>query len=975
MSENKIVDELYEIRRIEEKWQKKWEEEKIFEADPKPGQKKFFITVPYPYTSGPLHIGHGRTFTIGDVVARYKRLRGYHVLFPMAFHITGTPIASISDRIKEGDEKAIEMYRKYILRYENDPKKAEEILKTFVDPFNVATYFANKIQVDFKALGFSIDWRRRFHTGEPYYNRFVEWQYHKLREKGYLARGSHKVTYCLYHKQPEGEDDIKDADVNPVKIVEFVGIKFKFDDGYIVAATLRPETIYGATNLWANPEATYVKFKWKGEILYMSKEAVVKFEHQYEKVEILGEYKGDYFIGKKAVSPLGSELYILPAVFVDPDNATGFVYSEPSDAPFDYVALMDLKKNKEILIKYGVDPSIVDKIEPIKIMKVPGIDDHHAKVVVEKLGVKNQKEFDKLEEATKEVYKEQYYNAIMLENTGEFAGMKVSEAKDKIKNKLLKEGKAILFYETSRKAECRAGGKIIVATIKDQWFLDYSKEEWKERTREWIEKMWIYPEKYKKLFLDTVDWLDKRPCARKRGIGTKLPFDREWIIESLSDSTIYMAFYTIIHHIRRLGLDPKKLDPSFFDYVFLGKGDVEKVSDLTGVPVEELENMRTEFLYWYPNDQRHTAIAHITNHLTFFIMHHIAIFPQEHWPRAITLNNMVIKEGMKMSKSKGNVVFLRDIAEKYSADLFRLYAVFSTDLDGVLDWREKDVTDLRKQFLRLFSYLKRVANSKIADDRVLNTGAARWFISRFNERIKKVTDSMENMKLRDATIELIYSMMSDIAHLEKRLGRDNADSVVRKIVDKWVIMLSPIIPHISEEIWALLGQEGYVSLAQWPEYQEALTDKKAELKEQAIIDLYSDVSEIIKLVKKKPSKIKLILAADWKRKLYEKLIEAFGESSLNMSSAMKVAMSDQEIRKFGKQVQQIVQKIVKNRKLLPPVIITKDDEIETFSEAREFLENEFGCKVEIVEEESVEDPNEVKKAKQSLPLKPGIIIY
>ncbi len=969
------VDELENIRKIEKKWQKKWAEARIFEADPEPGKEKFFLTVPYPYTSGPLHIGHGRTYTVGDVFARYKRLRGFHVLFPMAFHITGTPIASISDRIKRGDLSAIEMYRKYIIRYENDPEKTEEILKTFVDPFSVATYFAGKIQIDFQALGFSIDWRRKFHTGEPLYNRFVEWQYYKLREKGYITRGSHQVTYCLLHKQPEGEDDIKDADVNPVEIVEFVGIKFKFEDGYIVAGTLRPETIFGATNLWVNPNATYVKFKWKDEILFMSKEALVKFEHQYDKVEVIQELKGEYFVGKKAVSPLGKELLILPADFVDPDNATGFVYSEPSDAPFDYVALRDLKKNPAVLEKYGIDPSEVMKIEPIKIMEVPGVKDHHAKVVVEELGVRDQFDKAKLEEATKKVYKEQFYNAVMLENTGEFAGMKVSEAKEKVKEKLLKENKAIIFYETSRKAECRAGGKIIVATIKDQWFLDYSSEEWKEKTREWINKMVIYPEKYRKLFLDTVDWLDKRPCARRRGLGTRLPFDKDWLIESLSDSTIYMAFYTIIHHLRRLNVDPDKLDSSFFDYVYLGKGDAREIADKVGIPLNELEKIRSEFLYWYPNDQRHTSIGHITNHLTFFIMHHIAIFPEKHWPRAITLNNSVIKDGKKMSKSKGNVVFLRDIAEKYSADLFRLYALFAADLDGIMDWKEKDVADMKKQFLRLFSYLKRVARSDKADENLMKLNAAKWFLSKFNQRIKKITDYMENFKLRDATVELVFNMMSDIAHLEKRIGREEADKVVRVILDDWVIMLSPMIPHISEEIWSMAGNNGFVSLAKWPEPKEEMIDQIAELNEQAIIDLEKDIVEIINLLKKQPSKIKLIVAADWKRKLFERLASEFKDKGINMGAAMKVAMSDPEIRKYGKQVQQIVQKIVKNRKLLPEKVISREDEVAILEEAKNYLERELGCEIEITNEEDVVEPNEKNKAKQALPLKPGIIIY
>ncbi|MGQ4892175.1 MAG: leucine--tRNA ligase [Candidatus Njordarchaeia archaeon] len=976
MSGSKIYsDELSEIRKIERKWQKIWEERKIFEAGPDQNKsKKFFITVPYPYTSGPLHIGHGRTFTVGDVIARYKRLRGYNVLFPMAFHITGTPIASISDRIKDGDKETIEIYRRYIMQYEKDINKVEEILKTFDDPINVAIYFASKIQVDFNALGFSIDWRRKFHTGELIYNKFVEWQYFKLRDKGYITRGSHQVTYCLYHQQPEGEDDIKDADVNPVEIVEFVGIKFKFEDGYIVAGTLRPETIFGATNLWANPDATYLKIKWKGEILYLSKEAAEKFSYQYGSIEILEERKGDYFIGKKAVSPLGKELWILPAKFVDPDNATGFVYSEPSDAPFDYVALEEIKRDEETLKKFGIPIEEVRKIEPIKIMTVPNIDDHHAKYVVEKMGIKSQMEKEKLEKATKEVYKEQFYNATLLDTIEKFGGLKVNEAKEKVKEWLLQENKAIIFYETSRKAECRAGGKIIVATIRDQWFIDYSNEEWKEKSRDWINKMLIYPEKYRKLFLDTVDWLNRRPCARKRGLGTRLPFDKDWLIESLSDSTIYMAFYTIVHYIRKYGIEPEKLKPLFFDYIYLGEGSPERVSDETGIPIEILEKMKKEFDYWYPNDLRHTAIAHITNHLTFFIMHHIAIFPEKHWPRAITLNNLVIKDGKKMSKSKGNVIFLRDIAERYSADLFRLYSIFSTDLDGILDWREKDVSDMRKQFIKLYSYLRKIAEVEPTEIDY-NSIPVKWFLSIFNRRIKKVTELMDAFKFRDAVVELIYNMFSNLSHLEKRLGPDEAEKVVRSVLKDWIIMLSPVIPHISEEIWSKIGETGFVSTANWPEPNLDIIDELSEIKEETVINLELDIQEIMRLLKKSPEKVKLIIASGWKRELFSILNEKFGDRAFKIGEAMGVISKIDKFKPRNKEIVKIIQKIVKNRKLLPKYVISVEEELEILKDAKKYLEKTIGAEVEIVLEEEVTDEKERAKAQQALPLKPGIIIY
>ncbi|MEM4718148.1 MAG: class I tRNA ligase family protein, partial [Desulfurococcaceae archaeon] len=255
------------LRDIEKKWQRIWRENRVFEANIDSSKPRYFITVPYPYANGPLHIGHGRTYTVGDIIARYKRLRGYNVLYPMAFHITGTPIIAFSDMISRGDQRIINLYREYIKLYVEDDAEIDRILGSFKDPLNLATFFADRIKKDFEELGYSIDWRRRFHTGEEIYNKFITWQYNKLLEKGLITKGDHIVTYCLLHNQPEGEDDIQDADVNPVEIIEYTAIKFKLLDSGVVllASTLRPETLFGVTNLWVHPESEYAIFTWRDE--------------------------------------------------------------------------------------------------------------------------------------------------------------------------------------------------------------------------------------------------------------------------------------------------------------------------------------------------------------------------------------------------------------------------------------------------------------------------------------------------------------------------------------------------------------------------------------------------------------------------------------------------------------------------------------------------------------------------------------
>jgi len=182
---------MSEFAKIEKKWQKRWAKDKIFEADPDSKRKKFYLTVPYPYVNGSSHIGHGRTYTIGDLLARYKRMQGYNVLYPMAAHMTGTPVQGMVDRILSRDSDAIEMYKRDLRLYFDTEEEVDTQLSKFKDAMTTASFFAKVMSQDFAALGYSIDWRRKFTTGDKTYNRFVEWQFLKFKEKGYVKQGNY----------------------------------------------------------------------------------------------------------------------------------------------------------------------------------------------------------------------------------------------------------------------------------------------------------------------------------------------------------------------------------------------------------------------------------------------------------------------------------------------------------------------------------------------------------------------------------------------------------------------------------------------------------------------------------------------------------------------------------------------------------------------------------------------------------------
>jgi leucyl-tRNA synthetase len=427
----------------------------------------------------------------------------------------------------------------------------------------------------------------------------------------------------------------------------------------------------------------------------------------------LETFAGSKIVGKSCQTVHdGRNIPILPADFVDVDNATGVVYSVPGHAPYDYIALRDLWQDPTELQAYGISADDVRGIDVVMMIEIEGGSEFLTKDVVEKLGVSSQKDKEKLEEATQEVYKAEFYEGVMMDNCGQFSGRQVSGVKDDIIKWLKSENRGDVFYEPDeRPVVCKCGTDVQVAVLAGQWFLDYEGPGWKDKAWDALNTMGIVPENFRIMFESTFNWLAQRPCARRRGIGTPLPFDPEWIIEALSDSTIYMAFYTIAHIINQNKLKPEQLTLSFFDYVFLGKGKDEKVARETEVSSDLLNLMRNEFLYWYPNDQRHTAPSHISNHLSFAIFHHAAIFPKKHWIQCISLNEHMNMEGGKMSKSKGNTLPLGEMPKKYGADVFRTYAVSAAELGSIMDWRERDVPAVRNR-IRQFSEIMKKYSTK-----------------------------------------------------------------------------------------------------------------------------------------------------------------------------------------------------------------------------------------------------------------------
>ncbi len=948
------------LKAIEEKWQRRWREARLFEADPEPGKPKFMVTFPFPYVNSLPHLGGAFTVLRVDIAARFKRMQGFNVLFPQGWHATGGPIMASALRLREGDEKIVR-----ILLEQGVPR---EELEKFKDPEHWVRYFTRGWRRDLERYGLSIDWRREFHTTylNPAFSKFVEWQYLKLRDMGLVGKGSHPVVWCPREQKVVGDHDRPDeyAGISPV---EAYIIKFRSRDGLVFPAlTFRPETVFGVTNIWVHPEATYVIAEVDGEEWVLGEYGAREIADQGHRVVIKGRIKGAELIGKMVENPANRmSVIVLPASFVDPELGTGVVMSVPAHAPFDYVALMDLKRRPEELRRYGVDPSVVERIEPVKLIEVPGVEGLMVEREIERRGIRTQEDREALEAATREVYSKEYYEGVMLEVTGQFAGMPVREAKERVVEWLAERGDALKVYTLPIPVYCRCGARTHVKIVKDQWFILYSRRDWKEKAKKALARMRLYPESVRKDFERNIEELRDWAFTHKGELGTRLPWDPDWVIESLSDSTIYMAYYTIAkytEHSEEYGFKPENLTPEVFDYVFLGKGDPEEVSRRSGVPRDALEAMRREFEYWYPLDLRISGKDLIPNHLTFMIFHHAAIFPEDKWPRGVGVNGWILVMGEKMAKNKGNFITLRQALEWWGADATRWAEVMAGADAGLDDANfEPSVADSAVELL--LDWLDFVRENWGRRAREEPRWIDRWFESRLNSTIKRVTQLMEETNFKSALVEGYYKLQEDWRWYLKRAGGEPRSDILRRFIEVQTLLIAPFAPHTAEEAWEIMGREGFASTAPWPEPEEAKIDEAVERAEQVVIDTLEDAREVKKFVRE-PKRLIVTVAAEWKYRALE-AVEKERSAGKPLREAVRAVFRVDGVDK--REASRLVQAVMKNPEVLSR-FAPRSIELEALRDAAALYAKDLGVEVVVETEEEGGSP----RKSQALPGKPAL---
>lgn len=356
--------------------------------------------------------------------------------------------------------------------------------------------------------------------------------------------------------------------------------------------------------------------------------------------------------------------------------------------------------------------------------------------------------------------------------------------------------KWIAYREPESLIVSRSGDICIVAET-DQWYIMYDDQKWKDSVYHYVDASDMIPDPIiKNLILETIKKSHPWPCSRTFGLGTKMPFDSKYLIDSLSDSTIYMAYYTVSHLINQI--PSVLLCDAIWDAIFFGKEYViPEYSDL-------ITEMRKEFCYWYPMDLRVSGKDLITNHLTMTLFNHLAIFGEWAMPKRIYANGHILVNGEKMSKNKGNFITLKQAVDKYGADVTRLIAATAGDDTNDGNFNEKDTDPI---ILSLYAETQIILDSNRVKTRIGKFHLIdHMHLLMLVDIINKVKQAYQNMIFRDVVQYAFYELQS----IRNKYLNPHWD-ILNLYCQVEIILMSPIIPHWS----TYLSQKLDFDL-QWP---------------------------------------------------------------------------------------------------------------------------------------------------------------
>jgi leucyl-tRNA synthetase len=736
---------MYLFKDIEEKWQKEWIKQRIFNARQEPGRKKYYLLEMFPYPSGKIHMGHVRNYTIGDVAARFKMMQGYNVLHPMGFDAFGQPAenAAIKNKTKPSawTHKCIEW-----------------------------------MELELKKMGFSYDWEREVSTCDSSYYKWNQWIFLKMFERGLAYRKESQVNWCpscettlaneevvedgcwRCHAKVEKKDleqwflkiteykerlleDLKQLKDWPQRVIamqtNWIGksqgvqiyFRLKDSDKIIPVFTTRVDTIFGATYIVLAPEHPLVPELIKGK---PQEKEVLKFIKKVGKEskvvrEASDVKKEGIATGSFAVNPVNhEEIPIWIADYVLMEYGTGAIMAVPTHDARDFLFAKEHGLPMRVVIQSTVPACPA--------------------------GRHGQQSAEKMIEA--------YEGDGVQVNSAQFDGLPNQEAKIKIAEWMEKTG---------------------IGKIQTHWRL----RDWLiSRQRYWgtpipiiyCKKCGVVPVPYEDL---PVELPEDAPFTGEG--GSPLGKVKEFV-----DATCPKCLLAARRETDTMA--------TFFDssWYFLR---------FCSPKYEQFPFDVKEAQYWMTVDQYIGGIEHAILHLLYsrffskFFKDLGMIDFAEPFNRLLT-QGMVLKDGEVMSKSKGNIVDPDSIIKKYGADSLRLFILFAAPPETELEWDDRAIEGAYKflnRVWRIHENLKDKAEPELA--RALH------------KTIKKVSEDIENFKFNTA----IAAMME----LVNAIYQSAAD---KEVFSKLLIMLSPIAPHFSEELWERIGNTGSIFKQEWPRY-------------------------------------------------------------------------------------------------------------------------------------------------------------
>ena len=763
----------YNFREIEKKWQKKWYEEGTFNAKDDYTMKKWYGLIEFPYPSGQgLHVGHPRSYTALDIVARKKRMEGYNVLYPIGFDAFGLPAEN------------------YAIKNHIHPKITTE---------NNVNHFREQL----KSIGFSFDWSREINTTDPNYYKWTQWIFIQLFKKGLAYKATMPINFCTGCKvglaneevvngvcercgspvvQKEKSqwmlgitkyaqrliDDLDDLDyLEKIKIQQKnwigrsegaeVNFKIKDTEDSLLVYTTRPDTIYGATYMVIAPEHELVE-KYKDKILnkaeiedYKKKSAL---KSDFERSELNKEKTGVEIKGIKAINPFtNEEIPIWISDYVLITYGTGAIMAVPAHDDRDF----EFAKKFNLPIKPVIKPDLKNINEDLR----KEIETKFSYLLGENI------DYSKVE--MQEPFAD-VNNGIAI-NSGILDGLTSKEA---IK-------KAISYIE-----EHKLGTKKVNYKLRDWVF---------SRQRYWGEPIPM-------VYCEDCGWV---PIPEEE-LPLKLPDIEDYEPGENGESPLAKQTEWIKTKCPHCGKPARRETDTMpqwagSSWYFLRYMDPH--NDKALASKEAIE-------YWSPVDWYNGGMEHTTLHLLYSRFWHkflydIGVVPTKEPYQKRTSHGMILgSNGEKMSKSKGNVINPDDIVKEFGADTFRVYEMFMGPFDQTAPWSMESIRGCGK-------FLDRVWN--LQNILTEEEGYSEKHEKMMHKAIKKVSLDIEEMKFNTA-VATFMTMTNEFVK-DKTITKGEYKTFLQ--------LLNPFAPHMTEELFSILGEKKTINETPWPKYDEAKT--------------------------------------------------------------------------------------------------------------------------------------------------------